>query len=248
MKIVTVHLRNKMNLSTQRLKKTFYRNQEHPYSIFEKIIRDYLQENCVMLDIGCGREAPVLQKFGGDCKTLIGMDMSEIKKTRDDGRINFIVGDLVNIGLQSNSVDVVIARSVLEHIETPEKVYQEIYRVLRHGGHFIFLTPNLYDYASICAKVIPNRFHSHIVKLTEGRNEHDTFPTYYKSNTPRAIGRMATSVGFRVNQILLLGQYPSYFMFNPLLFMVGTVYDKLICRFDSLRLLRGWILGILYKK
>ena len=104
MKIVTVHLRNKMNLSTQRLKKTFYRNQEHPYSIFEKIIRDYLQENCVMLDIGCGREAPVLQKFGGDCKTLIGMDISEIKKTRDDGRINFIVGDLVNIGLQSNSV------------------------------------------------------------------------------------------------------------------------------------------------
>jgi len=36
-------------------------------------------------------------------------------------------------------------------------------------------------------------------------------------------------------------------MFNGLLFAVGTAYDKLISRFESLRILRGWILVTLIK-
>jgi hypothetical protein len=31
-------------------------------------------------------------------------------------------------------------------------------------------------------------------------------------------------------------------MFNGALFFLGTCYDKLVCRFEALRFLRGWIM------
>ena len=36
-------------------------------------------------------------------------------------------------------------------------------------------------------------------------------------------------------------------MFNGLLFLLGTAFEKLISRFEFLRLLRGWILVTLVK-
>ena len=236
-----------MNSSVCRLKEKLYGNHEHPYCIYEKIITKYIQQNSTVLDVGCGREAPVLRKFNNFCDILIGIDIADFNKKRN-GTVHLIAGDIDNIGLRDNSIDIVISRSVFEHIESPMLVYQEIHRVLKPGGCLIFLTPNLYDYASLFAQIIPNCFHAHIVKITEGRDEQDTFPTYYRSNTQRAIEKLAASVGFRVSSILYLGQYPSYFVFNPLLFLLGTAYDKIVCRFESLRFLRGWILAVLHKK
>ena len=74
---------------------------------------------------------------------------------------------LIAIPLEENCVDVMMASSVMEHVTDPARVYGEIYRVLKPGGHFIFLTANLLDYASIIAKLIPNRFHPWIVSKTE---------------------------------------------------------------------------------
>ena len=58
---------------------------------------------------------------------------------------------------------------------------------------------------------------------------------------------LAKSTGFKVAGISMLGQYPSYLTFNPLLFLMGTAYDKIICRYEYLSPLRGWILGVLQK-
>lgn len=229
------------------LKEKFYgKGWTHPYRTYEKVILDHIGPESVVLDAGCGQNAPVLQKLVGFGKYLIGIDVCELHKA-EKSVFYLLKSNLQTISLKDNSVDLVISRSVLEHIRNPEEAYREIYRILKPGGYFIFLTPNFYDYASLIAKLIPNRFHSRIVKLTEGRDEHDTFPTYYRSNTGRDIKKLAKITGFQVTQINYLGQYPSYFMFNPILFIFGTVYDKMICAFDSLKYLRGWILATLKK-
>ncbi len=219
----------------------------HPYRTYEKVIHDHVRPDSIVLDAGCGRTAPVLQKLVGYGKYLIGIDVCHLHNTQENKSLHLINSDLQAINLRDNSVGVVISRSVLEHIGNPEKAYREIHRILKPGGHLICLTPNYYDYASLIAKLIPNRFHSCIVRLTEGRNEDDTFPTYYRSNTERDIKKLAKTTGFEVTLIDYLGQYPSYFMFSPMLFILGTVYDKMICAFDSLKYLRGWILVVLKK-
>jgi Methylase involved in ubiquinone/menaquinone biosynthesis len=176
------------------------------------------------------------------------MDICDLSKIEDNNHIYLFKGDIANIAARDNSIEAVISRSVLEHIENPIGVYREVHRVLKPGGTFIFLTPNKYDYASILATLIPNRFHAKIVKMTEGRDEHDTFPTYYRANTKRTILNLAKSTGFKVVTISMLSQYPSYLTFNPLLFLMGTAYDKIICRYEFLSCLRGWILCVLQKR
>ena len=46
------------------------------------------------------------------------------------------------IPLRDASLDLVSANMVLEHLADPLAVFREIARVLRPGGHFIFVTPN----------------------------------------------------------------------------------------------------------
>ena len=89
--------------------------------------------------------------------------------------------------------------------------------------------------------------HPAIVARTEGRKEDDTFRTYYRSNSERVIRRWAARSGLSLISLRYLGQYPSYFMFNPVLFLMGTAYEKIISRFHSLRFLRGWLLAELVK-
>jgi hypothetical protein len=46
------------------LKEKFYgKGWVHPYKIFEQEIFDYVQPNATILDIGCGRTAPVLNRL-----------------------------------------------------------------------------------------------------------------------------------------------------------------------------------------
>ena len=232
---------------TQKLKTKFYERYDHPYSVYEKIIEKKVNLDSIVFDVGCGRDAYVIRKIAVFCRVPVGMDICDLSKIEDNNHIHLFEGDLANIAARDSSIEAVISRSVLEHVKDPIKVYQEIHRILKPDGYFIFLTPNLYDYASVIAKLIPNRFHSKIVKMTEGRDEHDTFPTYYRANTKRTILTLAKSTGFKVVTISMLGQYPSYLTFNPLLFLMGTAYDKIICRYEFLSHLRGWILCVLQK-
>jgi SAM-dependent methyltransferase len=156
--------------------------------------------------------------------------------------------DLAKLPIANGVVDVAMARSVMEHVTDPLAVYTELHRVLKPGGHFIFLTPNLWDYASLIAKLVPNRLHPWIVARTEGREEQDVFPTAYRTNTRSAILAWATKTGFRVADLRYLSQYPSYFMFNGALFMLAMGYERLTSRLECLDFLRGWILATLQKQ
>ena len=197
------------------------------------------------LDAGCGRTVPVLRKYLDRASHLIGIELVDF--TDVPAGIEAHKADLAHIPLPDASVDVIMSRSVFEHLTDPESVYREFQRLLKPGGQLIFLTANMWDYGTLVARLVPNRFHSGIVKRVEGRAEEDTFPTAYKTNTRADVDRLAQGAGLTVQSFEYLGQYPNYLMFNGLLFLLGTAYDKLICRFNALRILRGWILVTLHK-
>ena len=161
--------------------------------------------------------------------------------------IEYIQADLAHTGLYRESVDLVVSRSVLEHLPAPLDVFRELHRILRPGGRFVFLTPNRWDYASLAALAIPNHLHPVLVRRLTDRKECDTFPTFYRANTNRAIGRLARQSGFEVESIRYLNQYPDYFRKIPPLFLLGVAYERLTSAWDRLGFLRGWILGTLVR-
>ena len=232
-----------MTAVAQRLKERFF-HQDHPYRIFEEEVERHLRPQSVLLDAGCGRTAPILARYRGKATRLIGIDVVDFEPVPG---VELLKSDLAGIPLPSDSVDMVMSRSVMEHVTDPAGVYGEIFRVLKPGGHFIFLTANLWDYASLIAKVVPNKFHPAIVARTEGRAEQDVFPVAYRTNTQRAVRSWAQQAGFEVASFRYLGQYPSYFMFNGFLFLLATGYEKVISRMRPLNFLQGWIFVTLRK-
>lgn len=233
---------------SEKLCSKFYGNSDHPYKVYENRIAHYLQKDFIIVDAGCGTNAPVLQKLESQAHLLLGLDVCGLENSNGYSGIDFAVNDLNTISLHDNSVDMVISRSVLEHLRDPGQVFQEVGRILKPQGYFIFLTPNLFEYTSLLAKMIPNRYHSRLVKWTEGRAEDHTFPTYYRANTSIAVRRFAKSASLQLQTISYLGQYPSYLLFNPLLFLLGTAYDKTVTRFKTLKAFRSWILCVLRKE
>jgi SAM-dependent methyltransferase len=235
-----------MTAMSQRLLDRFYGHVPHPYRIFEAKVDALVDAGArTLLDAGCGRTVPVLRRYLGRVDRAVGVEL--VPFTDVPPGIETHVANLARMPLEDAAVDVIMSRSVFEHLTDPHAVYREFGRVLKPGGRVVFLTANLWDYGTLVARLVPNRFHARIVKAVEGRPEEDTFPTAYRTNTRRDVERLATEAGLRVESFEYLSQYPNYLMFNGLLFALGTAYEKLISRFEALRFLRGWILVTLVK-
>jgi len=88
--------------------------------------------NGLLLDVGCGT-GMVLRNGKNFFNKTYGLDISVeiLKKAQADG---VICADCSKIPLKDNSVDVAVCFAVLHHIYKHEKMFQEIYRVLKRGG------------------------------------------------------------------------------------------------------------------
>lgn len=93
-----------------------------------KVPIEELGESKVAIDIGCG-----VRKI----KNTIGID-------RILGSSADIVADLRHLPLRRDSVDLIIARSVLEHVEDIGSILDEIFRVLKRQGKFRAYVPHAF--------------------------------------------------------------------------------------------------------
>ena len=110
-----------------------------------------------VLDLGCGtgRDAYLVSALVGETGKVIGVDMTEeqlgVAKAHIDGQmkafgfsksnIAFHLGkieELDVLGIADNSVDVVISNCVINLSTNKEKVFSEIFRVLKPGGELYF--------------------------------------------------------------------------------------------------------------
>ena len=116
-----------------------------------------LLRGMTVLDLGCGtgRDVYVASKLVGESGKVIGVDMTleqiEIAiKYQDEQRKSFgydrsnvtfhqgYIEDLKSIGIDDNSVDVVISNCVINLSPNKEQVFKEIFRVLKPGGELYF--------------------------------------------------------------------------------------------------------------
>lgn len=95
-----------------------------------------------IVDLGCGpgRHARIIKNMGA--ARIIGVDLNEkmielAKKETTDKDIHFIVADGQALPLEDKSADIVVSMYVLMYFSDAKKVFSEIARVLRDGGHFV---------------------------------------------------------------------------------------------------------------
>jgi len=134
-----------------------------------------------------------------------------------------------NLPFGAGSFDLIVCLWVLEHLDQPEVVFKEVRRVLRPGGHFVFLTPNLSHPLLLMnrmAKALP-QLQRRIVPRLYGRREVDTFPVRYRANTAAAIRAQAARSGLEVVSLKAVSD-PTYLALNPLMFRASVLTERLL--------------------
>lgn len=103
-----------------------------------------LKEGDWLLDLGCGKGVDVFKaarELNGTGKA-VGIDRlpemiekaNVIRDKRHFDNAEFVVSDIDDTNLPDNTFDVVISNCVINLLEDKEKVYREIFRVLKPGG------------------------------------------------------------------------------------------------------------------
>ena len=105
-----------------------------------------IKEGDVVIDLGsgAGNDAFVARAIAGEKGKVIGIDFTNemINKARENTdklgfhNVEFRFGDIEKMPVTANKADVIISNCVLNLVPDKERAFQEIYRVLKPGGHF----------------------------------------------------------------------------------------------------------------
>jgi SAM-dependent methyltransferase len=126
-----------------------------------------IKEGNHVLDLGsgAGNDCFVARTIVGETGRVTGIDFTDamLEKANQNlektGLINidFIKGDIEDMPLNDNTFDVVISNCVINLVPDKQRAFNEIYRVLKPGGHFcisdVVLTGELPQKLKLAAEV-----------------------------------------------------------------------------------------------
>ena len=118
----------------------------------------------IVLDAGSGDSEYYFKEYTSRELRAIRMDisvnnLSAARKNSNSGDAYLLAGDVNNIPLAAESVDIMFLCEVLEHLNTPEQALKEAHRVLRKGGYIFVDVPWLHEiYRPLSAIILRNLF------------------------------------------------------------------------------------------
>jgi ubiquinone/menaquinone biosynthesis C-methylase UbiE len=207
------------------------RNSQYEY--FDEVNSRVTAETS-WLDLGCGNHL-----FGGwmrkeqaevmsRCRNLAGIDLNHSSLLKHSALRNKVEGNLEHLPFRDASFDLVTTNMVVEHLETPCTVLSEVRRVLKPNGVLVFHTPNYHNPAFQVALRTPESIKRILIRFFEQRGPEDTFPTFYRLNTPSQIQTFLEGSGLRLLQLRLVNSSALTVMLGPL-----VVFELLILRLLS---------------
>ena len=122
----------------------FIVRRKHVLQLFDKTQGLYLDAGC-----GSGDFIPELLKRGGDvfaidvAAEMIAQARQKFSALGEADRIHLAVADVNQLDFPQNYFDAVIGVGLVEYLSRSDRVFEEFYRVLKHGGILIITVPNL---------------------------------------------------------------------------------------------------------
>lgn len=204
-----------------------------------------LTPQSVALDLGAGAGIVTQMNFRDMAARVCGVDLDP-RVVENPFLHEGKVGTVEAIPYPDATFDLVFADNVLEHLSQPQKVFDEVARVLRPGGIFLFKTPNKWHYMPLISRMMPYSFHRYYNRK-RGRSEVDTFPTCYRANSRGQVAKLAAAAGLTIEVLELIEGRPEYLRISPLSYVGGLVYERLVNSTELLAPLRVVLIGTLRK-
>ena len=204
-------------------------------------VRKSLTPESRLLDLGCGRGG-LVEQLGHPLGRIVGVD-PDFDSLHEHRLALPRAQALGQLPFADQSFDLVFASWVLEHWENPLQELQEIGRVLRPNGRFIFLTPHRNHPIIWLNRALAqfSQLQTWLVAQLYGRSAEDTFRLCYRGNWADDLSHLAEKAGLRLAELAFI-EDPTYLAFTPQLFRLMCAWEKLISAESKLHLV-----GILQK-
>lgn len=105
-----------------------------------------IKEGDTVIDLGsgAGNDAFIARRLVGESGKVIGIDFTEkmIELARTNAgklqynNVEFRQGDIEDMPVTSNLADIIVSNCVLNLVPNKHRVFSEVFRVLKPGGHF----------------------------------------------------------------------------------------------------------------
>ena len=215
--------------------------------LFRAYLLERLNKDSVCLDYGAGRGKVKQVNIKDIVKKVVGVDIDDqVFENPHIDEAKLLEFPDLKIAYEDETFDMVFSDNVFEHVEFPERVFKEIYRVLKPGGVFIAKTPNKFHYMPLVASLTPLSFHKYYNNL-RGRDEVDTFPTFYRCNSRYSVNKYASKSGFSEVVVQYWEGRPEYLRVFSITYVAGLIYERIVNMFGFLSVIRSVLLFELKK-
>jgi SAM-dependent methyltransferase len=195
---------------------------------FDDLVESRISAESAVLDLGCGRTGGI-ERFWRDVRLAVGIDPDVTSLAERGPGMPVVRGGGEQIPFRDETFDLVVSVWVLEHLDHPDAVFQEVARVLKPGGHFIFLTPNARNPLVVANRVgqLAPKLQQHLVSSVYGRDSDDTFAVRYRVNTVTRLRAAAGKAGLSVAELRVIPD-PTYVAFTELLFRAAVLAERML--------------------
>ncbi len=186
-----------------------------------------LPANALIVDLGGGRDC----RFADDVRPgqrLVIVDVSEEELAANTSGYEIVLGDVTqSLPFADGEVDLLMSRTVLEHVSDVEAAARNIARVLRPGATTIHLVPGRYALFAIAARSlrfdVARRLLHVLQPATQGVVE---FDVVYDRTHPNALERVFRRAGFDAVGVQCTWDQSDYAAPIFPVFLAVTVYQR----------------------
>lgn len=198
-----------------------------------------LPDGSVVLDLGGGRRCVYARAVNPPGRVnLVAVDIApEELELNTDVTKTYVADVAAGLPVPDASVDLILSRALLEHVDGVPAAIRHMARALRPGGVTLHLIPCRYSLFGTAARLLP---FGPLLWLTHTVMPHTReavgFPVHYDHCYPQALEREFCAAGFSEVQIEITWACPGYFSAVYPLFLLHGLYEQVVRRLRLRRL------------
>jgi ubiquinone/menaquinone biosynthesis C-methylase UbiE len=185
----------------------------------------------VVVDVGGGKACPFAHfRKEGSRTRIVAVDCSEEELRENEDVDEKVVADVTRgLPFPDASVDMVVSRSVLEHLRDVRSFVAEARRVLKEGGYFIHLFPCRFAPFAVINRALPHAVSRKILySLVPETKGIGGFPAVYRDCYHSAMRRVLEDGGFEIEEMITSYYQSPYFSFFLPLYLLSAAYEALV--------------------